>query len=50
MPLLLGYDLGSSSIKATLMQADTGEILATAQIKAKTKFDPADIRAVEIGH
>jgi len=30
MALLLGYDVGSSSIKATLMEADTGAVLATA--------------------
>jgi xylulokinase len=30
MALLLGYDVGSSSIKATVMEADTGEVLATA--------------------
>jgi len=30
MTLLLGYDVGSSSIKATLMEAETGEVLATA--------------------
>jgi xylulokinase len=30
MALLLGYDVGSSSIKATLMEAETGEVLATA--------------------
>jgi len=30
MALLLGYDVGSSSIKATLMEAETGEILAIA--------------------
>jgi xylulokinase len=29
MALLLGYDIGSSSIKATLMEAGTGEVLAT---------------------
>ena len=28
--LLLGYDVGSSSIKATLMQAETGRVLASA--------------------
>ena len=30
MALLLGYDVGSSSIKATLMEAETGRVLASA--------------------
>jgi xylulokinase len=30
MVLLLGYDVGSSSIKATLMEAQSGKVLATA--------------------
>jgi xylulokinase len=35
MALLLGYDVGSSSIKATLMEAETGEVLATASSPEK---------------
>ena len=30
MALLLGYDVGSLSIKATLMEAQTGKVLAAA--------------------
>ena len=35
MALLLGYDLGSSSTKATLMEAQTGAILASATFPQK---------------
>ncbi|MCU0450048.1 MAG: FGGY family carbohydrate kinase [Bernardetiaceae bacterium] len=31
---LLGYDLGSSSLKATLLRADTGQVVASAQSPA----------------
>ncbi len=43
--LLLGYDVGSSSIKATLMDADTGKALASATSPDKE----LDITAKEIG-
>ena len=45
MALLLGYDVGSSSIKATLMEADTGKILASATSPDKE----LDIIAEQIG-
>jgi xylulokinase len=32
MALLLGYDVGSSSIKATLIEAETGSVLASAAV------------------
>jgi xylulokinase len=35
MTLLLGYDVGSSSIKATLLEAQTGKVLATASSPEK---------------
>jgi xylulokinase len=45
MALLLGYDVGSSSIKATLMDAGTGRVLASATSPDKE----LDIVAAEIG-
>jgi len=45
MALLLGYDVGSSSIKATLMEAETGKVLATATSPDKE----LDIIAKELG-
>ena len=30
MSLLMGYDVGSSSIKATLMEAETGRVVGSA--------------------
>jgi xylulokinase len=45
MALLLGYDVGSSSIKATLMDAGTGNVLASATSPDKE----LEIVAAEIG-
>ena len=45
MALLLGYDVGSSSIKATLMDAGTGKVLASATSPDRE----LDIVAAEIG-
>jgi xylulokinase len=83
MSLLLGYDVGSSSIKATLMDAEAGRVLASAtspekeldiiapklgwaeqhphvwwehvklatrQIRAKSKFDISDVKAIGISY
>jgi xylulokinase len=35
MAMLLGFDVGSSSIKATLMEAETGKVLAAAAVPDK---------------
>lgn len=45
MALLLGYDVGSSSIKATLMDAGTGQVLASATSPDKE----LDILAAQAG-
>jgi xylulokinase len=45
MALLLGYDVGSSSIKATLMDAETGQVLAAATSPDKE----LDIIAKQLG-
>jgi len=45
MALLLGYDVGSSSIKATLIEAETGKVLATATSPEKE----LEIIAKELG-
>ncbi len=45
MALLLGYDVGSSSIKATLMDAQTGKVLASATSPEKE----LEIIAKELG-
>lgn len=45
MALLLGYDVGSSSIKATLLEAETGRVLASATSPEKE----LEIVAKEIG-
>ncbi len=45
MALLFGYDVGSSSIKATLMDSDTGKVLASATSPDKE----LEIVAKEIG-
>ena len=45
MALLLGYDVGSSSIKATLIEAETGKVLATATSPEKEM----DIVAEKLG-
>ena len=45
MALLLGYDVGSSSIKATLMDSQTGKVLASAT----SPYKELEIIAKEIG-
>jgi len=45
MGLLLGYDVGSSSVKATLMDAETGKVLASATSPDKE----LEIMAKQIG-
>jgi xylulokinase len=35
MALLLGYDVGSSSVKATLLEAETGKVVASATMPEK---------------
>ena len=40
---LLGYDIGTSSIKATLMNAESGEIAATA-ISPETEMEIISIK------
>lgn len=45
MALLLGYDVGSSSVKATLVEAETGKVLASATSPEKE----LDIIAQKIG-
>jgi len=45
MALLLGYDVGSSSVKATLMDAETGKVLASATSPDKE----LEIMAKQIG-
>jgi len=39
MALLMGYDVGSSSIKAALIDAETGETIALATLP-KTEIEP----------
>jgi sugar (pentulose or hexulose) kinase len=38
MALLFGYDIGSSSIKATLMEAESGKVLASATVPGYTEM------------
>jgi xylulokinase len=42
--LLLGYDVGSSSIKATILEADTGRVIASA---SSPRSEELDIMAVK---
>ncbi|MEE9169753.1 MAG: FGGY family carbohydrate kinase, partial [bacterium] len=44
--LLLGYDVGSSSIKATILEADTGRVVASA---SSPRSEELDIMAVKPG-